>query len=145
MPSFTHGKELFLKFVEETEASNKQRVFKGVWELLYKLIAVSYSLFLIYTAISAVIPSSFIRGLFILFITVMIFMRYPALKHSPMHRPSAIDFILIALAIPTFVNFCLQYAIKKCHFEKYDYHQLGTMVLHLYIPQNKHIQIHLIS
>jgi len=109
MPSFVRYKDLFLKFVEETEASNKQRVFKGGWELFYKLIAVSYSLFLIYTAISAVIPSSFIRGFFILFITVMIFMRYPALKRSPQHRPSVVDFILIALSIPTFVNFCLQY------------------------------------
>jgi len=109
MPSFERCKNMFLKFVQETEASRELRVFKGAWELIYKLIAISYSLFLIYCAISAVIPSSFIRGIFILFILVMIFMRYPALKHSPRHRPSGVDFILIGLSIPTFVNFCLQY------------------------------------
>jgi len=102
-------KNLFVKLIEETEISRRQRVFKGAWNIVFKIIAISYSLFLMDTAVSGVFPSSFIRGMFILFISIMIFMRYPAMKHSPLHRPSALDLLLIALAIPTFLNFCLHY------------------------------------
>ncbi len=102
-------KNFFLRIVQETEISRKQRTFKGAWEIVFKAIAIAYSLFLMTTAVSGSIPSSFIRGVFILFISVMIFMKYPATTRSPLHRPSMIDLLLIGFAIPTFLNFCLQY------------------------------------
>ncbi len=102
-------KNFFLRFIEESEITRERRDFRGFWDMLFKLVAASYSLFLIYTAVSGVFPSSFIRGLFILFITVMIFLKYPGRKRSPVHRPSVVDLVLIGFAIPTFVNFCLSY------------------------------------
>jgi len=73
----------FLRFIEESEITRKRRDFRGFWDMLFKLVAASYSLFLIYTAVSGMFPSSFIRGLFILFITVMIFLKYPGVPGSP--------------------------------------------------------------
>jgi TRAP transporter 4TM/12TM fusion protein len=49
------------------------------------------------------------RGLFLLFILIMIFMKYPASRKSPMNRPSAIDFFLIFMSIVVFGNFILDY------------------------------------
>jgi len=102
-------KNFFLRLVEESELARRRRDFKGVWSIVFKLVAASYSLFLICTAVSGVFPSSFIRGLFILFISMMIFLQYPGGKRSPMHRPSAVDFLLIAFAVPTFLNFSIYY------------------------------------
>jgi TRAP-type uncharacterized transport system fused permease subunit len=53
--------------------------------------------------------SSTLRGLFIMAITCMIFMRYPARQRSPMHRPSAVDMILIVLSVAAFGNFVIDY------------------------------------
>jgi len=102
-------KNIFLRLVEESEITRRRRDLEGLWNTLFKITAASYSLFLIYTAVSGVFPSSFIRGLFILFIAVMIFMKYPARKGSPAYRPSVVDLVLIGLSIPTFINFCLEY------------------------------------
>ena len=109
MTSSEIKKNFFIRFIEKSEGSRGRREFKGFWDILFKLVAASYSLFLIYTAVAGWIPSSFIRGLFVLFITVMIFMKYPAMEKSPVHRPSVIDFVLIGIAIPTLLNFCLYY------------------------------------
>lgn len=109
MPSNEIQKSFFVRIIEEAEGARRRREFKGFWDILFKLVAASYSLFLIYTAVAGWVPSSFIRGLFILFITVMILMKYPAGKKSPIDRPSVIDFVLIGIAIPTFLNFCLYY------------------------------------
>ena len=44
----------FLRFIEKIETSRKKRDLSGVWDIVFKMIAVSYSLFLIYTAVSGV-------------------------------------------------------------------------------------------
>ena len=109
MPSSEIHENFFLRFIEKIETSRKKRNLSGTWDIVFKVIAVSYSLFLIYTAVSGVLSSSVIRGIFILFISIMIFMNYPASKVSPLHRPSVVDFILIGFSIPTFLNFCIDY------------------------------------
>ena len=99
----------FLRLIEKWEATRRRREFKGLWNTIFKVVASTYSLFLISTAVTGVFPASFIRGLFILFITAMAFLQYPARKKSPISRASVIDIILIVIAIPTIINFCVNY------------------------------------
>lgn len=102
-------KNIFLRLIEESEVLRTRRKFEGVWNILFKIIAASYSASLIYSVVAGKWPSWIIRGMFLLFILVMIFMKYPARKRSPLHRPSLIDLVLILLAIAAFGNFVLDY------------------------------------
>jgi TRAP transporter 4TM/12TM fusion protein len=97
-----------LRFFEKYEISRNPRDLRGGWGLLFKVTAASYSLFLILTAVS-VVPSNVIRGLFLLFISAMVFLKYPRGETSPRHRPSAADLVLVALAAGAFGNFVLDY------------------------------------
>src|SRR3990172_7130454 len=72
-------------------------------------MAAIYSVVLIYSVTSTYWSSSDLRGMFIMFVTCMVFMRYPATRKSPLHRPSAVDFVLIVLSVATFGNFVLDY------------------------------------
>jgi len=100
---------LFLKLLEESEGVRLLRTFSGAWRSLYRTLAVVYSVVLIYSVISTHWSSSELRGMFIMFVTCMVFMRYPATRKSPRHRPSAVDFVLIALSVAAFANFVVDY------------------------------------
>ena len=93
----------------DLEGARVLRTFSGPWLHVFKVLAASYSLVLIYSVTVSLWSSSTLRGLFIMAITCMIFMRYPATRRSPLHRPSAIDLVLIALSIATFGNFVVDY------------------------------------
>jgi TRAP transporter 4TM/12TM fusion protein len=101
--------DFFRRVFESLEVRRTQRDFEGFWKILFKIIAACYSLFLIVGAVYGRITPQMIRGLFILFISTMIFMKYPGRKNSPLHRPSLIDFIFIAFSIGTFGNFAFNY------------------------------------
>ena len=83
---------LFLRLLEEAEGVRRVRAFTGAWQVIFKVVAASYSVLLIYSVTANQWTSSDLRGLFVLFVACMIFMRYPANARSPMHRPSAVDF-----------------------------------------------------
>jgi TRAP transporter 4TM/12TM fusion protein len=100
---------LFLRLLEEAEGVRALRTFSGAWRGIFKTMAACYSIVLIYSVTSSTWSSSALRGLFIMFVTCMIFMRYPAARKSPMHRPSAVDFVLILLSVAAFGNFVLDY------------------------------------
>jgi len=100
---------LFLKLLEESEGVRVLRTFAGAWRGIFKTMAACYSVVLIYSVISTQWSSSELRGMFIMFVTCMVFMRYPATRKSPLHRPSAVDFVLIVLSVAAFGNFVLDY------------------------------------
>src|SRR3989304_6348524 len=100
---------LFLKLLEESEGVRVLRTFSGVWRGIYKTLAAVYSVVLIYSVTSTFWSTSDLRGMFIMFVTCMVFMRYPATRKSPLHRPSAGDFLLIVLSVAAFGNFVLDY------------------------------------
>ena len=50
-----------IRSVQEAETARKKRALTGSWELVFKIIATIYSLFLIYTAVSGQFSSSVIR------------------------------------------------------------------------------------
>jgi TRAP-type uncharacterized transport system fused permease subunit len=99
----------FLRLLHRMEGARALRTFSGAWAMIFKTLAASYSLILIYSVTISQFSSSTLRGLFILAISCMIFMRYPARRRSPMQRPSAVDFALIALSVAAFGNFVLDY------------------------------------
>ena len=101
--------DFFRKFFETLEVSRRTRELKGFWGIFFKITAASYSLFLIIAVLYGGITPQIIRGFFMLFISAMIFIKYPGGKNSPLHRPGFIDFIWIALAIGTFGNFAFNY------------------------------------
>lgn len=100
---------LFLRLLEEAEGARRQRSFAPAWSALFKIVAAGYSLLLIYSVVTDHWSSSTLRGLFIMLVTTMIFLRYPATKRSPLHRPSVIDIGLICLSVFAFGNFILDY------------------------------------
>lgn len=100
---------LFLRLLEEAEGVRVLRTFSGAWRGIFKTLAATYSVVLIYSVVTNYWTSSALRGLFIMFVTCMIFMRYPANRKSPLHRPSAVDFVLIVLSVVVFGNFVMDY------------------------------------
>jgi TRAP transporter 4TM/12TM fusion protein len=99
----------FQRLLQEWEGARTLRTFRGAWLHTFKVLAASYSLVLIYSVTMSLWSSSTLRGLFIMAITCMVFMRYPATRGSPLHRPSAVDMLLIALSVLAFGNFVVDY------------------------------------
>jgi TRAP transporter 4TM/12TM fusion protein len=99
----------FQRLLQEWEGARVLRTFGGPWLHVFKVLAAAYSLVLIYSVTMSLWSSSTLRGLFIMAITCMVFMRYPATRRSPLHRPSVVDLVLIALSIATFGNFVADY------------------------------------
>ncbi len=100
---------LFLRLIEEAEGVRVLRTFSGAWRGIFKTVAACYSVLLIYSVTSNQWTSSDLRGMFIMLVTIMVFLRYPATRSSPLHRPSAVDFVLILLSAVVFGNFILDY------------------------------------
>lgn len=103
------GLNRFQRLLQEWEGARAMRAFEGAWKHIFKALAASYSLLLIYSVSMSQWSSSTLRGLFIMAITCMVFMRYPATRNSVLHRPSAIDLLLIVLSVLTFGNFVVDY------------------------------------
>lgn len=99
----------FYRLLQDWEGARLMRAFEGPWKHVFKFIAASYSVLLIYSVTMSQWASSTLRGIFILAITCMVLLRYPATRQSPLHRPSAIDMVLILLAVATFGNFVIDY------------------------------------
>jgi len=91
------------------DGSSMKREFVPFWGAVFGTLAAFYSLALLYSVVDTSLSSSVFRGGFILAITSMIFMRYPARSNSPRSRPSSVDLFLIVLAFLTFGNFIIDY------------------------------------
>ncbi len=101
--------KVFLKLLEEAEGARLRREFTGPWRWIFKSTAALYSVVLIVSVITNFWTSSDLRGMFIMFVVIMIMMRYPATRRSPRHRPSAVDFLLMLCAVAAFGNFVIDY------------------------------------
>ena len=101
--------EFFRRNFEALEVTRISRDLKRGWKVLFNVLAGSYSLFLIIGAVYSGFTPQIIRGFFMLFVSAMIFIKYPARSKSPLNRPSAVDFIFILMSIGAFGNFGLYY------------------------------------
>ena len=63
----------FQRLLQEWEGTRTLRTFSGAWLHIFKLLAASYSLVLIYSVTVSMWTSSTLRGLFIMAITCMVF------------------------------------------------------------------------
>jgi TRAP transporter 4TM/12TM fusion protein len=100
---------LFLRLLEKSEGSRGARQFTPGWSAAYRLLAAFYSIFLIASVVSNLWTTSTLRATFIMLVTSMVFLRYPALRSSPQRRPSNVDLGLILVAALTFINFIVEY------------------------------------
>jgi len=101
--------EFFRRSFEALEVTRISRDLKGFWKLLFNLVALSYSLFLIVGAVYVGFTPQLIRGFFMLSISIMIFIKYPTRGKSPLNRPSIVDLVFILMSIGAFGNFGLNY------------------------------------
>ncbi|MCL4767425.1 MAG: TRAP transporter fused permease subunit [Hyphomicrobiaceae bacterium] len=108
-PAMASKKNFFLDLLEEAEVARLRRTFTPAWEIAFKLLAASYSVMLLYSVTSNEWNSSTLRGMFIMLVTIMIFLRYPAFSSSPATKPSVVDFLLIVASVLAFGNFILDY------------------------------------
>lgn len=83
----------------------KTRKLDSGYIQLYKIICIAFSLFYLYLAGPLFLgnPSTGMRrGMFMVFVLLLVFIIYPSGKSSPKHRPSLWDVTLILLTIVSF-------------------------------------------
>jgi len=100
---------VFLRLLEKSEGTRRTRQFTSGWNVTYRLIAAFYSVFLIASVVSNLWSTSTLRATFILLVTSMVFLRFPANRHSPQDRPSVMDLGLILAAALALGNFIVEY------------------------------------
>ncbi|UCH75303.1 MAG: TRAP transporter fused permease subunit [Rhodospirillales bacterium] len=81
------------------EIKGKGRTLSGLLAAIYALTAAAFSLFYLYTSGFGLVSSESNRGLYLLFTSVLVFLIFPAWRGAPKHRPSIVDFVLIAATI----------------------------------------------
>jgi TRAP transporter 4TM/12TM fusion protein len=81
----------------------------GAYAVAYSLVAVSFSLWYLYTSGFGLVSTETNRGFYLLFTSVLVFLRFPARRGAPEHRPGVLDFILIALAVASIGYWMDQY------------------------------------
>ena len=77
----------------------KTRKITGPFAVVYALVAVAFSLWYMYTSGFGLVSTETNRGLYLLFTSVLVLLRFPGRRGAPRHRPSAIDLIFVVLAV----------------------------------------------
>ncbi len=78
---------------------NKARTITGAYAVIYGLTAAGFATWYMYTSGFGLVSSETNRGFYLLFTAVLVFLVCPARRGAPKHRPSAIDGVLIVLAV----------------------------------------------
>ena len=87
----------------------KHRTISGPFAVIYGLIAAGFSLWYLYTSGFGLVSTETNRGFYLLFTAVLVFIRFPARRRAPGHRPSVIDVALIMLAVASIGYWMDQY------------------------------------
>ncbi len=77
----------------------KHRTITGPFAVLYALVALAFSLWYLYTSGFGLVSTETNRGLYLLFTSALVFLRFPARRGAPATRPSIFDLILVILAV----------------------------------------------
>ncbi|MCR4398281.1 MAG: TRAP transporter fused permease subunit [Firmicutes bacterium] len=92
---------------------NPKRKLTGFWQLVFRAIAVVFAAFMLYSAGPQFLGTpdmGYRKGLYILAITVMIYIKYPARRSSrPETGPGVVDIALICLSLITFGYFIVNF------------------------------------
>ncbi len=77
----------------------KTRTLTGPYAYVYAFIALAFSCWYVYTSGFGLVSTESNRGLYLLFTSVLVFLRFPARRGAPRHRPSVVDVALVLLAV----------------------------------------------
>lgn len=111
------------------------RTLTGYSRIVYKCIGIFFSMLFLYTAGPAFIirvPIQWHRGLYVLLMSVMIFIKYPATGKSPKDRISAVDWLWIAAAITTFGYWIIEFnglLMRVGNLLPYEYYLAALAVI----------------
>jgi TRAP-type uncharacterized transport system fused permease subunit len=86
------------ELVEKYEVESRFRKYSGAWAKTVTVIAVSMSLFHLYTAGFGSLMFIKQRAVHLAFLLVLAFLLYPATAKSPKGKPSTLDLCLVVLA-----------------------------------------------
>lgn len=99
------GKQSLLnKFVNLAGLATPRKL-EGYSAIVYRCIAIFFGLMFLYTAGPAFlirVPIQYQRGIYILLMAIMVFIKYPAFGRSPQTRISAVDYLWIVASIVAF-------------------------------------------
>jgi len=87
----------------------KGRTLSGPFAVGYALVAAGFSLWYLYTSGFGLVSTESNRGFYLLFTSVLVFLRFPARRGAPKHRPSVVDLVLIGLAVASIGYWMDQY------------------------------------
>ena len=87
----------------------KTRAIDGPVAVAYALIAALFSLWYLYTSGFGLVSTESNRGLYLLFTSVLVFLRFPARRGAPRHRPSIVDLVFVGLAVASISYWMDQY------------------------------------
>ena len=85
------------------------RTLGGVYAVLYALVAAAFSLWYLYTSGFGLVSTETNRGFYLMFTSVLVFLAFPARRGAPKHRPSALDWLFIAMAVVSITYWMDQY------------------------------------
>ncbi|HSR72387.1 MAG TPA: TRAP transporter permease, partial [Kiloniellales bacterium] len=77
----------------------KHRTLTGPFAAIYAVIAAGFSLWYLYTSGFGLVSTETNRGYYLLFTSLLVFLRFPARRGAPAGRPSLVDLVLIALTV----------------------------------------------
>lgn len=105
-------KKSFLTWFVNLAGLATPRKLEGYSKVIYRALAIFFGMFFLYTAGPAFlfrVKIQYVRGLYVLLISVLVFIKYPAFNWSPKNKIAIIDYVWIAAAIVAFgywiVNF----------------------------------------
>jgi TRAP transporter 4TM/12TM fusion protein len=101
---FAKTKDIDIGDVAENEA--KKRELKGSWKNVLSGLCIAMAVFQLYSAGSGLVDDVYVVSIHLAFILLIIFLLFPACKHSNPFRPTALDLILglIAFSVALYVS-----------------------------------------
>ena len=86
-----------------------RRALHGPYAVIYALVAAAFSLWYLYTSGFGLVSTETNRGFYLMFTSVLVFLGFPARRGAPKHRPSALDWLFIALTVVSITYWMDQY------------------------------------
>ena len=112
MADATQKKGSFLNWFTNLAGLATPRKLEGVSKVVYRCLAIFFGVFFLYTAgppFIVRIKIQYMRGLYVMLMSILVFIKYPAFKWSPQKRISLLDLICIAASILTFGYWILNF------------------------------------
>lgn len=88
------------------------RKLEGYSRVVYRCLAIFFGIFFLYTAgppFLIRVKIQYMRGLYVLLMSVLVFIKYPAFSRSPKNRISLLDYVWICAALVTFGYWILNF------------------------------------